>query len=157
MLERLWGERTLPHMHLTSFLLRVGLAIIFLYHGYLKLVVREYGGWSDTLPETTQVAVAWGETLCGAALLVGFMSRVAAAGITAIMVGAIALQTGKLGFVNIEYLPKGKGVADQIPVGAEYNFAVIVMCLAVIALGSGKVSLDYLIFERRRGQQPPKP
>src|SRR5205814_6063426 len=40
MLKRLWGERTLPHMHLASFLLRVGLAIIFLYHGYLKLVVR---------------------------------------------------------------------------------------------------------------------
>ena len=38
----------------------------------------------------------------------------------------------------------------NIPVGAEYNVAVIVMCLAVVALGSGKVSLDHLIFGRRR-------
>jgi len=42
MLKRLWGERTLPHMHLASFLLRVGLAIIF---GMMRVINLAHGSF----------------------------------------------------------------------------------------------------------------
>src|SRR5437667_214763 len=56
-----------PHVQLGSFLLRVGLSIIFLSHGYLKLAQNNGAGWSDDLPEATQLAVAWEETVSGVA------------------------------------------------------------------------------------------
>src|SRR5205823_3133809 len=101
MLKRLCSELCLPHVQLGSFLLRLGLAFIFIFHGYLKLVVKEGAGWSDTLPETTQRAVAWAEVVCGGALLVGLLSRLASIGLIVIMVGAISLSTGKFDFINI--------------------------------------------------------
>lgn len=148
MMTRLWQELHLPHIHLASFLLRLGLGAIFFFHGYMKLSVREGAGWSgDLLPEASERVVAWGETAGGAALFVGLLSRLAAAGLIAVAVGAIALTSGKHGFVNLDYIHPNR---FSVPVGAEYHVALIVMCLAVIALGSGKVSLDHLIFGRRR-------
>ena len=38
----------------------------------------------------------------------------------------------------------------RIPTGSEYNFALMVMCAAIVLLGSGLVSVDYLLFRRRR-------
>src|SRR2546421_8568705 len=91
-----------PHVQLGSFLLRVGLSIIFVCHGYLKLAQNNGAAWSDDLPETTQLVVAWGETVCGIAMLVGLASRLAAVGIVVIMVGAIVLQTGDFDFINVQ-------------------------------------------------------
>jgi len=146
MLARIRRELFLQHTHLGSFLLRVGLAIIFFYHGYLKVVQDGGRHWSDTLPETQQLAVAWGELICGCALFLGLLSRLAATGLVVIMVGAIMLQTGRFDFIYIEV----SGVRDpgRLPTGSEYNFAIITMCLAVVALGSGKVSLDHLLFRK---------
>jgi uncharacterized membrane protein YphA (DoxX/SURF4 family) len=75
------------------------------------------------------------------------MSRLAAAGLIAIAVGAIALTSGRYGLVNLDLNHANR---FSLPVGAEYHVSLIVMCLAVIALGSGKVSLDHLLFGRRR-------
>jgi len=154
MMKRLWQELHLPHIHLASFLLRLGLGTIFFFHGYLKLVVNEGTGWSDNLPADTERVVAWGETVGGAALIVGLLSRVAATGMIVIMAGAIAVTSGRFGFVNLNYIHNNR---FNLPVGAEYNVAVIVMCLAVVALGSGKVSLDHLFFGRRRAMLPAAP
>jgi putative oxidoreductase len=149
MLKQLWSDLPKSHAQLGSLLLRVGLGAIFMFHGYLKLSVNGGSMWSDVLPEGTQVAVAWGELICGAALALGLLSRLAAIGLTVVMVGAIILQTGRFGFVHLEYLKVGPARA---PTGAEYNVALIVMCLAVLALGSGQVSLDYLIYRVSRRQ-----
>src|SRR5207302_10557529 len=116
------------HVHLGSFLLRLGLAIIFIFHGYLKLIQDGGARWSDTLPQWQQLAVAWGETVCGCALLVGLLSRLAAIGLAIIMIGAISLQTGRFDFIYLaEFGGRDPG---RLPTGAEYNFAIIVMCLA---------------------------
>ena len=144
MLGRIRRELFLQHTHLGSFLLRVGLAIIFVYHGYLKLAQSGGHRWHDNLPEAEQLAVAWGEFLCGLALLFGLLSRLAAVGLIVIMVGAIMLQTGRFDFIYIETY--GINNPGKLPTGTEYNFAIITMCLGVVALGSGKVSLDHLIF-----------
>jgi uncharacterized membrane protein YphA (DoxX/SURF4 family) len=152
MLAQIREDLFKPHMHLGSFLLRLGLASIFFFHGYLKLQSDWGRSWSNVviegkeLHEATQMAVAWGETICGAAMFLGLLSRLAAIGLTVIMVGAIVLQTGRYDFIRLEYIKSDPG---RVPTGAEYNVALIVMCLAVLALGSGKVSLDYLLWGRR--------
>ena len=152
MLKRLCSELCLPHVQLGSFLLRLGLAFIFIFHGYLKLQVNEGAGWSNDLPAATERAVAWAEAVCGAALFVGLLSRLAATGLVVVNVGAIAVATGKVGFVNLQIIHRDR---FNLQVGSEYNVALISMCLAVVALGSGKVSLDYLLFGRRRAAAPP--
>ncbi len=130
----------LAKFHLAPLVLRLGLGIIFLYHGAHK--VSEGGGttWMkgpEAQPVYVQLPVAWGEFLGGIALIVGFMSRVAAAGIIIIMAGAIVTYHGKHGF----------SLANQ---GYEYNFALIVMALAIILLGSGAFSVDHYLWRRRR-------
>jgi putative oxidoreductase len=135
------------HVHAASLLLRIGLAAIFIAHGYLKLAQGGGQKWSDDLTEETQLAVALGETICGIALLFGFLSRLAALGLIVIMVGAIVFETGRYDFINLVYEKSNPGRAR---VGAEYNFALIIMSMAVIALGAGAVSIDYLLFGRKK-------
>src|SRR5207244_3005096 len=79
-LKQLWQALSKPHAQLCSFVLRIGLGTIFVWHGILKLVYDHGRGWSVDLPEFTQLAVAWGETACGFALLAGLLSRLAAVG-----------------------------------------------------------------------------
>jgi putative oxidoreductase len=124
-------------------LLRLALAAIFIFHGLDKIggPEKEWGlRWNTTdnaPPAAAQVAVAWGELLGGVALGLGFLSRLAALGIIAIMAGAIATVTWPHGFD----LTKG---------GFEYNFAIIVMCVCLVLGGPGPLSVDQ--FFRVRGK-----
>lgn len=111
--------------------LRLGLGIIFLYHGFGKVfgATTSLGtAWNPNLPVVLQTLVAWGEFLGGAAILVGFLTEIAALGIIIIMLGAIVTVHAKNGF------GMGNG-------GFEYNFALIMMSLALIAGGSGPLSV----------------
>jgi uncharacterized membrane protein YphA (DoxX/SURF4 family) len=84
-----------------------------------------------------QLAVAWGELLCGIALLLGVLTRLAAAGIIVIMIGAIWAVTGAHGF-------------SAAGGGYEYNLAIVAMCAALIIKGPGPVSLDGELASLRR-------
>jgi len=127
---------------LAPLVLRLGLAVIFIYHGLSKLGPDTRWGtaWAGDLdlPPAVQAAVAWGEFLGGVALAIGFLARLAALGLIVIMVGAIALVHGQHGFAL--YNP-----ISPSDLGYEYNFALIVLCLGVVLLGSGPVGLDYLL------------
>jgi uncharacterized membrane protein YphA (DoxX/SURF4 family) len=93
-----------------------------------------------------QLAVAWGELLCGIAMLLGLFTRVAALGLIVIMVGAIYMVTGAHGFSN---LAGG---------GYEYNLAILAMCVVLIIKGAGPLSLDGLLHSRRKpAQQQQRP
>jgi len=151
MFGRLCDNLFKPHVHLGSFLLRLGLGVIFIFHGYLKIAIGGGKGWDNNLSEVAQMAVAWGEAVCGLALLVGFLSRLAALGLIVIQWGAIMLYTSKYDFVHIEY---NRADPHRIPTGTEYNFALIFMCLAIVVLGSGMISVDYCLFGRRRCKVP---
>ncbi len=83
-----------------------------------------------------QLAVAWGELIGGIALAVGFLTRLAALGIIAIMAGAIALVHGPHGF--------------SLPMGYEYNFAIICMCLCLVLGGPGPFAVDRVFRLRRQ-------
>ena len=78
-----------------------------------------------------QVAVAWGQLIGGIALAVGFLTRLAALGIAIIMGGAIATV----------HWPHGFSIQDH---GYEYNFVLIVICVAVMLLGPGNFAVDHL-------------
>lgn len=112
--------------------LRVGLGVIFIYHGYRKVFGEgtNFGSaWNPSgLPVIMQTLVAWGELLGGTAILLGFLTEFAALGIIVIMLGAISLVHGKNGF----------SLADG---GFEYNFALIMMCLALIGTGPGQCTI----------------
>lgn len=127
---------------LVPLVLRLGLAVIFIYHGLGKVGAESnFGaGWArvpagqETIPTAMQLAVAWGEMIGGVALAAGFLTRWAALGIALIMVGAIATVHGKNGFpLVLEGTPN---------MGYEYNFAILVICAAVMLLGGGSLAVD---------------
>lgn len=117
---------------LAPLFLRLGLGVIFLYHGYGKVFGEgaNFGSsWnSHGMATIIQILVAWGEFLCGGAILLGFMTKLAALGIIVIMVGAIVLVHGKNGF----------GMMNG---GFEYPYALITMALALIGTGPGPCSI----------------
>jgi putative oxidoreductase len=124
---------------LVPLLLRLGLAVIFIYHG-LKLVSAETNwgtNWNPSLAMPAQAAAAWGQLVGGVALAVGFLTRLAALGIIAIMAGAIATVHWEHGFDIREH-------------GFEYNFAIIIMCLVLIVLGPGPLAVDRVFHLRAR-------
>lgn len=107
----------------------------------VRLAYHERPDWPDGLANSAvQLAVAWGEVAGGLALLLGLLTRVAAAGMVIIQLGAIFLVTGARGFI---------GAAD---VGYEYNIALIAMSLALVLLGGGALSLDRLLRRERAGR-----
>lgn len=138
MLDGLMKQTLIP------LVLRLGLAVIFIYHGLEKVTAEGNlagAAWMrqapDPLPAVAQMAVAWGELLGGIALLFGFLTRLAAAGIALIMLGAIYTVTGANGFSLLQR-------------GYEYNFAILVMCLALILSGGGTLAVDRWLRLRRR-------
>ncbi len=129
---------------LVPLVLRMGLAVLFVNSGLIK-IVRPETHWGATwwpnnpdlvkpLPAPVQVAVAWAELIGGLLLVVGLMTRLSAAGIALIMAGTIYWYTGEQGF---------KG-------GYDYNLAIIVMCMALVISGGGTLAVDRLIRIKRR-------
>jgi len=111
--------------------LRIGLGVIFAYHGYGKVFgAPGLGtGWNPQgMPEIVQALVAWGELVSGIAILLGFLTEVAALGIIIIMLGAIVMVHGKNGF-------------NMMNMGYEYNFALILMSVSLILSGPGCFAL----------------
>ena len=112
--------------------LRIGLGAIFIYHGYGKIFSEGTNlgsAWNPSgLPAIVQILVAWGEFIGGWAILIGVLTEIASLGIIIIMLGAIFLVHGKNGF----------GMSNG---GFEYNFVLIMMCLALIGTGPGRFKI----------------
>jgi uncharacterized membrane protein YphA (DoxX/SURF4 family) len=85
-----------------------------------------------------QIAVAWGELAAGVALVVGFLTRLAALGMVVIQAGAVYTVTWAKGFS----LVNGGGY--------EYNLALLAMCVAVFLIGGGALSVDRCAFRKRK-------
>jgi putative oxidoreductase len=132
----------------SSLVLRLVLGVIMFLHGSQK-VLGWFGGM--TLPQSFQMfthqmhipaplagCVFAAEFLGGIGLVVGFLTRIAALGIAADMIGAIYLVHWKFGlFMNWSGNKKGEGI--------EYHLLVIAMCIALIIQGAGVLSLDRAI------------
>jgi putative oxidoreductase len=103
-------------------------------------------GLSGTLDAFTQgmglpLLVVAAEFLGAIGLIVGFLTRPAAAGIFAVMVGAIAMVHLKHGFF-MNWFGKQGGE------GFEYHLLAIAISLALVLSGGGMASIDRLLSRR---------
>ena len=127
---------------------RLGLGVVFFAHGAQK-VLGWFGGpgLGGTIkmfqglgvPPAATTLAAFIELVGGVAMITGLLARPAAIGIVIVMLVAISKVHGKHGFfLNLGVPGKGPGF--------EFNFALIVMALAILIGGAGVLSLDRVIW-----------
>lgn len=134
-------------------LLRLALGIIFIAHGGQKVLGLFGGpGWEGTIahfgqqmgiPMPLTVLIMAAEFLGGIGLIFGFLTRLAALGICAVMIGAMVKVHLAFGFfLNMTCAPnRGHGI--------EFNIALLAMALALVCFGPGFASVDRWLSMRR--------
>jgi putative oxidoreductase len=137
-----------PQADLASVLLRLGLAAIFVVHGAIK--VTQDHQLFNYLSVAEQAMVGWAELIAGLLLAVGLFSRLSAVVLVLLQAGAIVVETGRYAMKGLTITQRG---ADYTKVGPEYNLVLITMALAVILLGSGRMSLDTWLWKWLRRKQ----
>lgn len=117
--------------------LRLAVGVIFIYHG-----VKKIGMWRAAPSPQMPASMLWimralsvVEPLGGAALIVGFMSQASAAALGVIMIGATWFKIAKW---KTPFFAQDK-------TGWEFDFVLFAACVAILLLGSGGISIDYLI------------
>lgn len=137
----------------SSLILRVMLGVVIFPHGAQKLL-GWYGGFGFSgtmgffteqmhIPALFAFLVIIGESLGALGLIIGFLTRIAAFGVTCIMIGAIWMVHWQNGFF-MNWFGKQEGE------GYEYHLLVIAMSVALMITGSGRWSIDKEI-EKRLG------
>lgn len=119
-----------PHVH---WLLRVGLASVFLYHGIGKAM--DIGAFSQMmgLPMPVAVLVTLAELAGGAGIIVGaftkdVITRLAGLAIAPVMLGAIVIvHWGRWNFMAAEGYPAG---------GMEFQFVLLMIALYFLVVGN---------------------
>jgi putative oxidoreductase len=136
------------------FILRLFLAIVIFPHGAQKIFGWFGGyGFAGTMANfTDRMHIPWifallailAESLGSWALIVGFLTRIAAFGILCNMIVAILLVHTPNGFfMNWGGKQKGEGF--------EYHLLAMGMCLALVIAGGGKWSADRAIAKHLGG------
>lgn len=137
----------------SGMILRVALGVVMFPHGAQKLL-GWYGGHglAGTLGFfTEQMHIPWiialliiiGESFGSVGLIVGLLTRFAAASLAVIMLGAITMVHWPHGFFMNWF-------GQQAGEGFEYHLLVLGMCLALVVSGAGRWSADRVIAERLR-------
>ena len=107
-------------------ILRVVLAVIFLYHGGAKLFKKK-------IPASFRV-LGMLEVLGGISILIGFLTELSSIGLAIIMLGAIYLKIFKW---KISF-------SSEKSTGWEFDLVLLAMALALFVFGPGNFSLDFL-------------
>ena len=107
-------------------ILRVVLAVVFLYHGGAKLFKKE-------IPASFR-ALGMLEVLGGISILIGFLTELSSIGLAIIMLGAIYLKIFKW---KISF-------SSEKSTGWEFDLVLLAMALALFVFGPGNFSLDFL-------------
>lgn len=130
---------------------RIGLGIVFFPHGMQKMLGWFGGnGFAGTLgfftgslhvPLFFAVLAILAEGLGSLGLITGFLTRVAALGITVNMLVAVAMLHYRNGFF-MNWFGNQKGE------GYEYHLLVIAMGIALMIAGGGKWSVDRAVTKK---------
>ncbi len=122
--------------------LRIGLGMVFIVHGYMKL----FGGIEGTTGFFSSLSIP----------LPGFFAVVVAVveffGGLAILLGAFTQIVSILAFINMLFafiLVHGKNGFQVSNGGFEFVLALGLMALSLIFSGAGTISLDRLIFKKK--------
>lgn len=128
----------------TLTMLRLVLGVVFFAHGAQK-VLGWFGGfgYSGTMsafrhmgmPAAIALLIMATEFLGGLGLIVGFLTRIPALGISGLMIGAIFMV----------HLPNGffmNWMGNQKGEGFEYHLLAIAMAATLLLRGAGKFSID---------------
>lgn len=98
------------------------------------------------IPVAIAVLAILTELLSALGLITGFLSRVAAAGIISIMIGAIGIMIGPNGFFMNWF-----GQMEAGREGYEYHLLVIAMAVLLVVRGAGALSVDRALMRREGG------
>jgi putative oxidoreductase len=138
--------------NVVGLILRLVLGIVFFPHGAQKMLGWfGGGGFSGTMQGMTQAGlpavivflVILIEFFGSIALIIGFLSRVAAFGILCVMLGAVLTIHRHVGFF-MNWMGQQKGE------GFEYHILAIAICLAIMVAGSGRWSIDRSMSDKGR-------
>ncbi|MBI1813251.1 DoxX family protein [Candidatus Peregrinibacteria bacterium] len=105
-------------------ILRLTIGAVFLYHCQPKLKGAMGGGF--------MMFIGWAELLGGLAMVLGFLTQLAAVGLGIIMVGALYKKTQEW------HIP----FAAQDKTGWEFDLVLFGGCAALLLLGGGSISLE---------------
>ena len=122
-------------------LARIIVGVVFMAHGAQKLFGAFGGpGLSGFVAMMGPIGylVAIGEFFGGLGIVVGFLSRFSAASIIVIMLGAIAMVHGKVGFF-MNWMGKQPGE------GFEYHLLAIGILLVILIVGPGRYALGRML------------
>lgn len=135
-------ERLKP---LALLLLRVGIGIVFIFHGYPKLFTRTHdimaGFQHMGFPAFFVYIAGVLEFFGGIVLILGLFTRTAAL----LLAGEMAIAVLKV------HLPQGP-ITDVK--NYEFPMVLAVACFALATIGAGMISLDHAIY--RGGGRPPR-
>jgi len=130
---------------------RVTLGLVMLPHG-LQKTLGLFGGYgfgptmdfltgTMGLPAVVALLVILAESAGALGLIVGALGRIAAAGIAAVMIGAVAtVHWGNGLFMNWAGTQAGEGF--------EYHLLALALAAIVMRAGSGAVSIDHWVSRR---------
>jgi putative oxidoreductase len=132
-------------------MLRFGLGAVFFAHGAQKLLGWFGGeGWDASVRMLGSMVATplapWviiGEFFGALLLMLGFLTRVAAVVVTAIMLGAISMVHAPNGFFM-------NWTGTQAGEGYEFHILVIAMAMALLIRGGGSASVDLALTDIER-------
>lgn len=126
---------------LAPIVLRLAVGGIMAYHGFDKFRggignVQEFFGMAGVpAPELFAPLVATLEIVAGIALIVGVGTRIAAASLAVVLVGAIAFVKAEVGII---------ATSGNMP-GLELDLALLAGLVALVLLGPGQAAVDRVI------------
>ncbi|HEX7845748.1 MAG TPA: DoxX family protein [Chitinophagaceae bacterium] len=122
---------------LAAFMLRLIIGGLFIYHGYMKIdhydqILPMFGDIIGIGSKLSFNLVIFAEFFCGILVTIGLFTRLTVIPILITMLVAYFIAHKKDPFLSKELV-----------------FAFMTLSLVIFVLGSGRYSLDYLIFGRR--------
>mgnify|MGYP002814068157 FL=1 len=117
---------------ITHFGIRIVIGAIFIAHSLGKFEPDFVGFLGKMgLPPEMQIPIALAELIPGILLIIGSLTRISCSLLSIVILGAIFLAKGATSF-------SGRG-------GVEFEILILAVCLSMIVLGPGRISLSYIL------------